>query len=59
MILLINICELAILLNLKEVKCLADMIVTVASYILPLFAIIVLVRCMRSMLGNKSQTEIW
>ena len=36
----------------------ADMIVTVASYILPLFAIIVLVRCMRSMLGNKSQTEI-
>ena len=37
----------------------ADMIVTVASYILPLFAIIVLIRCMRSMLGNKSQTEIW
>ena len=37
----------------------ADMIVTVASYILPLFSIIVLIRCMRSMLGNKSQTEIW
>lgn len=36
-----------------------DMIVTVSSYILPIFAIIVLVRCMRSMLGNKTQTEIW
>ena len=37
----------------------ADTIVTAVSYILPLFAIIVLVRCMKSMLGSKSQTEIW
>lgn len=36
-----------------------DTLVTIASYILPLFAIIVLIRCMRSMLGNKTQTEIW
>lgn len=37
----------------------ADTIVTAVSYILPLFAIIVLIRCTKSMLGNKSQTEIW
>ena len=36
-----------------------DTLVTIASYILPLFAMIVLIRCMRSMLGNKTQTEIW
>lgn len=37
----------------------ANAIVTIASYILPIFAIIVLIRCTRSMLGSKSQTEIW
>ena len=36
-----------------------DTLVTIASYILPLFVMIVLIRCMRSMLGNKTQTEIW
>ena len=36
-----------------------DTIVTAVSYILPLFAIIVLIRCTKSMLGSKSQTEIW
>mgnify|MGYP004655544161 FL=1 len=40
-------------------KRLADTIVTIASFILPVFAIIVLLRCMKSMLGSKSQTEIW
>jgi len=38
---------------------LTDLLISTISYILPLFAIIVLFRCMRSMLTGKSQTEIW
>ena len=37
----------------------SGVIVSLISYILPLFALIVLIRCMRSMLSSKSQTEIW
>ena len=38
---------------------LADMIVRAISFILPLFAFIVLIRTVRSMFNGKSQTEIW
>ena len=41
----------------NEVNLLPDTLVTIASYILPLFAIIVLIRCMRSMLGNKTPRQ--
>lgn len=34
-------------------------VIKVISYIMPLFAIITLMRCTRSMMGGKSQTEIW
>lgn len=37
----------------------ADVLVKIISYVLPLFALIVLFRCTKSMLGSKSQTEIW
>ena len=37
----------------------ADMIVRAISFILPLFAFIVLIRTVRSMFNGKSQTEIW
>ncbi len=36
-----------------------DMIVRAISFILPLFAFIVLIRTVRSMFNGKSQTEIW
>ena len=35
------------------------MIVRAISFILPLFAFIVLIRTVRSMFNGKSQTEIW
>ena len=37
----------------------ADIIVRAISFILPLFAFIVLIRTVRSMFNGKSQTEIW
>ena len=37
----------------------SNVLISTISYILPIFAIIVLFRCMRSMLTGKSQTEIW